>query len=171
MARNKITKDIVPDDFTLSLVIVDAIPVVFFTLSMIIVGMIFKSSLFICGASLCLFAGAAKVIWKLIVVLHKRNIWVLFIQMRILMPVGFLMMAVSLIVRTKGELFSNILSVVLTWPTFIYFAAGLAGMILMTIFAFVLDSSNVKANWTEQITNGIAQFLFFIGFLITYIKL
>ena len=40
------------------------------------------------------------------------------------------------------------------------------GMVLMSIFAFTLDSSDPKSNWIEQITNGIAQAAIFVGIII-----
>ena len=49
----KMTKDTVPEDFTLSLALVDALPVLFFGASMILIGIMFASSLFILGAVLC----------------------------------------------------------------------------------------------------------------------
>ena len=69
------TKDTVPENFTLSLALVDALPVLFFGGSMILIGLLFKSVLFMIGALLCFWAGAAKVVWKVIVVTKKKNVW------------------------------------------------------------------------------------------------
>lgn len=87
------TKDIVPEGFTMGLVLVDALPVIFFAGSMFLIGQRFSSALFMLGALFCLVGGAGKVLWKTIVVLKKKNIWPLFVQMRILMPLGFLLMS------------------------------------------------------------------------------
>ena len=43
---------------------------------------------------------------------------------------------------------------------------GGAGIVLMTVFAMFLDSSDVRANWIEQLTNGLAQGAFFLGILL-----
>lgn len=43
---------------------------------------------------------------------------------------------------------------------------GTLGMVLMTVFAFRLDSSAPKANWLEQAVNGFAQACFFVGLLL-----
>lgn len=43
--KPKMTKNTVPDDFTLSLALVDALPVLFFGGSMILTGMLFGSVL------------------------------------------------------------------------------------------------------------------------------
>ena len=163
---SKMTKDVVPQDFTLSLVLVDAIPVLFFGASMVLIGMKFSSILFMIGALLSLFAGACKVLWKLIVVLQKKNIWFLFIQMRITMPLGFLCMLVSLFVNVKQIHMDSILKGMVSFPSCIFFLIGLIGMVLMGVFAKKLDSRSVKSNWIEQFTNGIAQICIFIGLLL-----
>lgn len=165
MKKQKMTKDIIPDDFTLSLAIVDAIPVLFFCASMVVVGILFKSVLFVIGAAMTLFAGTVKVIWKIIVVQKRKNIWWMFLQMRILMPIGMLLMLLSVIINHSRINMSTLFVAVTSMPSLVFFIVGLIGMILMTIFMFKLDSSDVKSNWIEQITNGIAQVSIFIGIL------
>ena len=158
-------KETVPQDFTLSLAIFDSLPVIFFTGSMIIIGFLFKSKLFLLGALLCLLAGLSKVIWKMIVVLKRKNIWFLFVQMRTTMPIGFLLMIVSLIVNRKTIVFSEIFSAITSFPSAVFFALGIIGMIMMLAFGFTLDGSKKSSNWIEQVTNCIAQLCFFIGLL------
>ena len=51
------------------------------------------------------------------------------------------------------------------FPSIVCFAAGVAGMVLMTACALRLDSSDVRANWVEQLINGVAQGAFFLGIL------
>ncbi|MDO5446032.1 MAG: hypothetical protein Q4F31_10490 [Eubacteriales bacterium] len=164
--RTKITKETIPNDFTLSLAIVDAIPVIFFCLSMITVGARFKSILFLTGALLALFAGVAKVLWKIIVVLKRKNIWWLFLQMRITMPIGLILMIVSVIINRQRINVSGIWNAITALPAIVFFIIGAAGIVLMMVFAFALDGSKVKSNWIEQITNGIAQAAFFVGILL-----
>lgn len=165
MKKEKMTKDIIPNDFTLSLAVVDAIPVLFFCASIVTIGLLFKSIIFLIGAGLVLFAGAVKVLWKIIVVLKKKNIWWMFMQMRILMPVGMLFMLLSLVSNRENIDMSNLIASVTSIPSLVFFIVGLIGMVLMTVFSFVLDSNNVKSNWIEQITNGIAQISIFTGIL------
>lgn len=169
MSKNKMTRDVVPENFTLKLAVVDAIPVIFFGGSMVVISVIFHSPLFLFGALLCLFAGAAKVLWKIIVVLKKKNIWWLFLQMRILMPIGMAVMIAAAVINKSSVDFSSFISNALSFPPLIFFVAGIIGMVLMMIFAFKLDSSDVKSNWIEQMTNGIAQGCFFVGLLLTVI--
>lgn len=169
MSKNKINKDTVPEDFTLGLVLVDALPVLFFGASMILLGVMFSSVLFMMGAIACFYAGACKVLWKLIVVLRKKNIWWMFMQMRIVMPLGFLCMPVSLIVNRSRVNGAAMWAGITSLPSLIFFILGIAGMGLMFFFAFNLDSIDVKSNWIEQLTNGIAQCAFFLGILFIFI--
>lgn len=166
MSKNKMTKDTIPEDFTLTLALVDAVPVLFFSATMLLVGLLFRSPLFLIGAGLVLFAGAAKVLWKVIVVLKKKNIWWMFLQMRILMPIGMVLMLLSLVLGWKHLNGAQILAGVTSFPTVACFGVGILGMVLMMVFAFVLDSSDVKSNWIEQSTNGVAQIAFFVGMLL-----
>ncbi len=163
--NRKMTKEIVPEDFTLFLALTDAIPVIFFGASCVVIGTIFSSRLFLLGAVLCLLGGSGKVLWKIIVVVKKKNIWPLFIQMRIVMPLGFALMLCSLLLCRSRLVFPDILAAVTSQPSLWFFLIGIAGMILMGVFAVKLDSSDVKSNWAEQFTNGVSQISFFIGLL------
>lgn len=163
-------KNVVPNDFTLGLALFDGLPVITFAGSMILISYLFSSKLFLIGSFLCLFAGLSKVIWKIIVVLKNKNIWFFFIQMRITMPIGFLLILISLFVEKNKINFSTIINSVLSMPCLLFFIVGVAGMVLMFVFAFVLDDSKSKNNWIEQITNFISQLSFFIGILLITIK-
>lgn len=161
--KQKMTRETIPEGFTLSLALVDALPVLFFCASMMVLGRLFSSPLFLVGAALCFLAGAAKVLWKVIVVLKKKNIWFLFLQMRILMPIGFALMLISLIINRSRISLSAMGAAFMSMPSLIFFLIGILGMVMMMVFAAKLDNSDVKANWIEQLTNGIAQAAFFIG--------
>ena len=163
--KTKMKKDTVPENFTLSLALVDALPVLFFGGSMMLVGLLFKSILFMIGAILCFWAGAAKVLWKIIVVKKKKNVWWLFIQMRIVMPAGFVMMLLAVILNRSRIDLSSVFAAVVSFPSVIFFAVGAAGMVLMGVFAARLDLSDVRSNWIEQLTNAIAQAAIFTGIL------
>ena len=170
MKKQKMTRDTIPEDFTLSLALIDALPVLFFCGSIILIGLMFRKVLFLIGALLCFWAGAAKVIWKIIVVTKKKNIWWLFMQMRIVMPVGFLLMLLSVILNLKAIKLSVILTAVTSMPSVVFFAIGIIGMTLMGIFAAKLDSSSLRSNWIEQLTNAAAQASVFTGILILFLK-
>lgn len=165
-SKNKMTKDTIPEGFSVSMAIVDLIPVVFFGFSAIRIGSLFESTLFVAGSLICLVSGVVKVLWKLVVAVSKRNIWPMFVQMRILMPVGFLTLLMALIVDRGNLNASAIMAGIISFPACIFFGTGILGMILMVVFAFKMDSSDPKVNWLEQTINGIAQICFFAGLLL-----
>ena len=148
--KNKMTKDTIPEGFSVPLAVFDLIPVIFFGLSAIRVGSLFHSTLFVIGAVICLVSGLVKVLWKLIAAVAKKNIWLMFVQMRIFMPIGFIVLITTLIVDRANLNGSAILAGLLSFPSCIFFAIGVIGMILMTVLAFKADSSNPKVNLTEQ---------------------
>lgn len=162
-------RNVVPKDFTMGLALFDALPVLCFAGSMILISIKFSSKLFLLGSLLCLFAGLSKVIWKLIVILKKKNIWFFFIQMRITMPIGFLLMVTSLIINRKNISFSLMLQNFLSMPSLIFFVVGIIGMVLMVVFGLTLDGSKLKNNWIEQITNFVAQLFIFLGILVLFL--
>ena len=163
--KPKMTKDTIPENFTLSLALVDALPVLFFGGSMILIGLLFGSPLFLIGAALCFWAGAAKVLWKIIVAAKKKNVWWMFLQMRIVMPIGFALMIFSVILNRNAIDLSAVLAAVVSFPSVLFFAVGLIGMLLMGVFAAKLDSADVRSNWIEQLTNAVAQAAIFTGIL------
>ena len=163
--KPKMTKNTIPENFTLSLAFVDALPVLFFGGSTILIGLLFGSPLFLTGAVLCFWAGAAKVLWKIIVVKKKKNIWWLFLQMRIVMPLGFALMIFAVIMNRSAVNLPAVFAAIVSLPSVIFFAIGVTGMVLMGVFAAKLDSADVRSNWTEQITNALAQAAVFTGIL------
>ena len=165
-ARNRMTGETIPEGFSVPMALVDLIPVVFFGLSAVKAGSLFHSALFMAGAVICLLSGVVKVGWKLIAAVSQRNIWPMFVQMRILMPVGFLMMLIALVVDRAGLNGEAMLAGVTGFPACVFFLAGAFGMVLMTVFALRMDSSDPKVNWMEQSVNSLAQLCFFIGLLL-----
>lgn len=154
------------EGFSLSMALVDAIPVIAFGASMIIIGMLFSSSLFIVGAVLCFFAGAAKVLWKILVATSGKDVKFLFMQMRYIMPCGFLIMILSLILNIKRVSLYSIFVAMFSIPSGIFFALWIIGMITMGVLAKKLDSSVAKNNWIEQCVNGVAQISLLIALLL-----
>lgn len=163
--RQKVTRDTVPEGFTVAMALVDLIPVVFFGLSALRVGQLFRSTLFLLGAGVCLLSGVVKVLWKLIAAVSRRNIWPLFLQMRILMPAGFLLLLAALMADRQRLHWAAIWAGLTAFPSCLFFALGLLGMVLMAVFALHLSSADPKANWLEQGVNGAAQLCFFLGLI------
>lgn len=166
--RQKITRDTVPGDFTLSLVLIDALPVLLFGGSTVLISLLFKSALFLSGALLCFWAGAAKVVWKITVVKKRKNVWWLFLQMRTAMPAGFLLMLLSLVFSGKAPDAAALYGAVTSFPSVIFFAAGLAGILLMAVFSVKLDSADKRSNYVEELTNTFAQLCFFTGIALLF---
>ena len=155
LQKKKMTKDTIPEDFTLSLVIVDFIPVFLFIFTILVFSKkIYYDYLIILGGFICFFSGIIKVLWKLIVVLKKKNVWWMFVQMRITMPIGFGILIFGFI---SGWKYFSYIIFNASFISRIFFTLWIIGMSLMSIFAITLDSSNLKVNWIEQITNSISQ--------------
>lgn len=158
-------KNTVPTDFTLALACVDALPVLLFGGSGLLLARLFGSGWFLAGALLCFWAGFAKVLWKFLVVLAHKNIWWMFMQMRIAMPAGFGLMLLSLAIDHAKVDFAAMGAAVCSQPSGTLFLLGIGGMVAMGVLAAKLDSGSVKANWAEQLVNTFAQGCIFLGLL------
>lgn len=149
-----------------SMAITDAIPVILFSFSAVFIALIFKSVLFCIGTALCVIAGLGKVAWKLIKAFSKKDIRLLFVQMRAVMPIGFLLIIISLFVDNAD--FSAVWKNITGFPCVIFFAAGLAGMVAMSVLAVVTDPGSKRANIIEQAVNSVAQLCFLFGIIIIW---
>lgn len=154
------------ENFPLSLAMFDALPVIFFSISVIIIAMNYRNALFITGSILCTLAGIGKVVWKIIIAGTRKDIAILNRQLRILMPAGFLLIIIGIIMGADNIDFSWLMTAILSFPAVVFFAITVIGMILMTIFAFKLNSTKLSSNWIEQITNALAQGSLLAGILI-----
>lgn len=160
----KVTKDMVPEGFSVAMALVDAIPVLFFAINIIVLGMVANfQPLIMIGGLLCFVGGAIKVLWKVIVATKKKNVWWMFIQMRYTMLIGFVLIIIGCIVghSALAAAFSGI-----GIASIIFLVLWVLGMVLMGVFAKVLDNGNPKANWIEQGTNGAAQIFLCIALLL-----
>ena len=86
------------EGFTIGLALVDAIPVLSFGISMVIISGRFQSPLFLIGAALSVLAGCCKVAWKLMLGIAKKDLrWLNkpFVPMQ---ATGFLLMLISFII-------------------------------------------------------------------------
>lgn len=70
MADRMKNRNFIPEDFTLSLALVDALPVLFFSCSMVLIAGRFASILFCLGAAVIVLASCGKVLWKLLRRVH-----------------------------------------------------------------------------------------------------
>ena len=154
----------VPEGFTVTLALEDAVPVVLFCLATISMGRAIQSPLFVLGASIAFAAGALKVAWKLVMALGHRNIPLLSRQMRYVMPLGFLLMAIGLIVQ-RGAAGALILRM-LELPSLPFTLVWAALICLMVHFARTKDQLDSASNWKEQGTNSAAQLAFLVSVLL-----
>jgi hypothetical protein len=165
MKANSLNRCSVPEDFTLSMALVDTLPVLFFCASTVVLTTKFDSLLFKIGAICCITAGCGKALWKFLIAAAKKNSWLLNRQMRFLMPAGFVLITLSLIIDRNQINFAAVWNSLISFPSVIFFGACIVGIIAMGCFAAMLDGSKTRSNWIEQITNTIAQACLLVGLL------
>ena len=152
-------------EFTVSLAMVDALPVLFFAVAIAVLGTKLHSMLFFSGALLCILAGAGKVLWKFVIALTGRDITILGAQLRYLMPVGFLLMVPGVLMSDR-EVVSSMLHQAVRVPSLPFFLVGICGIIGMIVCSRKFDRKDVRGNWIEQGINTIAQACFMIGIIL-----
>ncbi len=150
--------------FSLSLAIVDALPVVIYGISGIIASKKISSILLLIGVILSLVGGISKVCWKAIIALKKKDFSLLTKLFHILMPSGFLLMLFSF--ATSHAKWFLLIKALVSMPSLLFLIFGVLGIVLMTIFAFKLPKNSAKANWIEQITNTVAQAMFLVALVL-----
>mgnify|MGYP003325360719 CR=1 FL=1 len=153
------------EGFTLGLALVDLLPVIFFGASVVLIGIVFQSPLFIVGAALAFLAGFLKVLWKVILALAGKDVKWMNKQMRILMPAGFLLIIASVIIGWKKISWAAVGAAVTSLPSLIFFILWFLGLVAMGVLAGKLDSSVAKNNWIEQGVNSFAQLMGLLGIL------
>lgn len=164
-----INKNTIPEGFSISLALVDFIPVLFFAGIGIVLGKMVASPFVVICSVLALLSGAVKVLWKIIAAVKRRNIWWMFVQMRILMPLGFLGILIGCIISAVNKTVTVSLSDFTGMPQLLFFILGFLGIAAMVYCATKLDSADPKANWIEQIINSFAQMFLFLGMLVAYL--
>ena len=153
-------KDTLPEDYTLGLALFDAVPVVLFGLASRLLARMMGSALVMLGGVVCFVSGMLKVVWKLLVVLRRKNVWPLFVQMRIGMPAGFTVMLAGVVaglMKKDRPGRAAIGKAVLKPAPIAFILLWAAGMAVMIVCGKKLDSTQAKANWIEQGCNTAAQ--------------
>lgn len=154
------------EGFTLGLALVDAIPVLSFGVSMVIIASRFHSPLFMIGAGLSVLAGCCKVAWKLILGLTNKNLnWLNkpFVPMQ---ATGFLLMLISFIIGFGKINWSGVLAAVTGLPSIVFFICWIGLMGFMGWFRKnKFQNDDAKSNWTAQIINAIGQTCLLLGIL------
>lgn len=152
--------------FTLGLALVDAIPVLSFGFSMLIIAGRFRSPLFVIGAAFSVFAGCCKVAWKLVLGLSKKNLkWLNkpFVPMQ---ATGFLLMLISFILGFGKINWASVGAAIIGLPSVLFFVAWIGLMGFMVWFRKnKFRNDDAKSNWTAQIINAIGQTCLLLGIL------
>ena len=154
------------EGFTLGLALVDAIPVLSFGISMLIIAGRFDSPLFLIGATLSVLAGCCKVAWKLVLGIWKKDLrWLNkpFLPMQI---TGFGFILGSLLTSLGKIQWGSVLAAVISFPSILFFLCWIGLMGFMGWYRkhkFVSDDAH--SNWTAQIVNAIGQTCLLLGIL------
>lgn len=155
------------EGFTITLALVDAIPVLSFGISMLIIASRFDSLLFLVGALASVLGGCCKVAWKLVLGLTgKDRRWLNkpFVPM---MAGGFLMLLVSLVLNFGKIRWSAVLAAVLSLPSIVFFAAWIVLMGVMGWYRkHKFRHDDARSNWTAQIINAVGQTCLLLGILL-----
>ena len=155
------------EGFTVGLALVDAIPVLSFGISMVIIASRFDSPLFMVGAALSVLAGCMKVAWKMVLGIAKKDLrWLNkpFVPMQ---ATGFLLMLVSFILGFGNIHWAEVGSAILSFPSLLFFIAWIALMGFMGWFRkHKFRNEDAKSNWTAQIINAIGQTCLLLGILL-----
>ena len=154
------------EGFTVGLALVDAIPVLSFGISMVIIATRFRSPLFMVGAALSVLAGCCKVAWKMILGISKKDVrWLnkCFVPMQ---ATGFLLMLVSLVIGFGKINWANVGAAILSLPSIALFIAWIALLGFMGWYRKNrFSNDDARSNWTAQIVNAVAQTCLLLGIL------
>lgn len=154
------------EGFTLALALVDAIPVLSFGISMVIIASRFQSPLFMVGAALSVLAGCCKVAWKLVLGVAKKDLrWLNrpFVPMQ---ATGFLLMFISFMIGFSKISWSGVLAGITSLPSLLFFIAWIFLMFFMGWYRKnKFSNDDAHSNWTAQIVNAIGQTCLLLGIL------
>lgn len=155
------------EGFTIGLALVDAIPVLSFGISMVIIASRFQSPLFMIGAVLSVLAGCCKVAWKLVLGIWKKDLrWLNkpFVPMQ---ASGFLLMLISFVIGFGKINWGAVGSAIVGFPSILFFIAWLSLMGFMGWFRKnKFSNDDAKSNWTAQIINATGQTCLLLGILL-----
>ena len=154
------------EGFTLGLALVDAIPVLSFGISMVIIASKFGSPLFLVGAALSVLAGCCKVAWKLVLGIAKKDLrWLNkpFVPMQ---ATGFLLMLISFVIGFGKINWAAVGTALISVPSVLFFIAWIGLMGFMGWFRKNrFKNEDAKSNWTAQIVNAVGQTCLLLGIL------
>jgi hypothetical protein len=154
------------EGFTIGLALVDAIPVLSFGISMVIIASRFDSPLFMLGAALSILAGCCKVAWKMVLGITGKNLRWLNKPFVPMMASGFLLLIVSFVIGFGKIDWNGVGAAILGLPSILFFIAWIGLMGLMGWYRkHKFSNDDARSNWTAQIINAIGQTCLLLGIL------
>lgn len=164
------------EGFTVGLALVDALPVIFFSCSLIVIvtalaGTSVTFWIVLIGALMIALAGLCKVAWKMCLGLGIGDIKILNKIFVPFMATGFMVALFGAIFGTIKHVikWNVVLKSVITIPAIIFFILGFVGMGVMSFLRKSTDresfNKDAKKNWIAQFVNGFAQGMMFLGIL------
>lgn len=154
------------EGFTLAMALVDAVPVVLFACSMLVMASGFPSWLFRLGALLSVFAGGCKVAWKLLLGLKQKDIpWLnkYFIPVQ---GTGFALILLSLIVDFIRIPWIRVFTGFFSMPSLLLFLLWFGLMYAMGWYRKNFFDNSPESNWTAQLINCMAQSALLLALLL-----
>jgi hypothetical protein len=149
----------------LPLIIFDFLPVLLFVANVILLYNLFSFSiLFLIGAVLIGLAGMSMIIYKIILRCTGRDLTILRMPMVFLMPIGFLLMIVSLFIM-DSECLTFFIQTLLSLPYLYCATAYLCCLGLMLFYSLRYGRRNIRTNrviWREELTNFVAHLSIFV---------
>ena len=154
------------EGFTIGLALVDAVPVLSFGISMILIASRFDSPLFAIGAILSVLGGCCKVAWKLVLGIRKKDLRWLNKPFVPMMAGGFLLLLLSVILGFGKIDWAGVGAAIVRFPSILFFIAWIGLMGFMGWYRkHKFSNDDARSNWTAQIVNAIGQSCLLLGIL------
>ena len=154
------------EGFTIGLALVDAIPVLSFGISTVIIATRFNSPLFMIGAILSVLGGCCKVAWKLVLGITKKDLRWLNKPFVPMMATGFGFILGSLLTSLGKINWAKVGAAVLSLPSLLFFISWLGLMGFMGWYRkHKFSNDDARSNWTAQIVNAVGQTCLLLGIL------
>lgn len=155
------------EGFTIGLALVDAIPVLSFGISMVIIATRFQSSLFAIGAILSVLGGCCKVAWKMVLGIAKKDLRWLNRPFVPMMAGGFLLLLGSVLLNITKIDWAGVGASIIGFPSILFYITWIGLMGVMSWYRkHKFSNDDAKANWTAQIINAIGQTCLLLGILL-----
>ncbi len=164
------------EGFTVKLALVDALPVIFFSLSLILIATALSGSgltfwVVLIGAILIALSGLCKVLWKLLLGLKVGDVKILNKIFVPFMAGGFMITLIGVLIGTFTKVirWGAVIHAMVSLPAILFFILGFCGLFVM---GYVKSTNkreefnkDAKKNWIAQFVNAFAQCMVFLGIL------